>query len=123
MGFKSVDCGGRDKVQILDSQATSQMESRDAAICCDCRSDSVFLVQIPVFAVVRSPHTITEPRPSYSVGVIQGGCSSFTNFSRTSSSSTSCRAASTDIPDPLSPLLPIIHRSWQVFRVTSRILT
>ena len=26
------------------------------------------------------------------------------------SSSSSCRAASTDIPDPLSPLLPIIHR-------------
>ena len=40
-----------------------------------------------------------------------------------SSSSSSCRAASTDIPDPLSPLLPIIHRFWQVFRVTSRILT
>ena len=39
------------------------------------------------------------------------------------SSSSSCRATSTDIPDPLSPLLPIIHRFWQVFRVTSRILT
>ena len=37
--------------------------------------------------------------------------------------SSSCRAASTDIPDPLSPLLPIIHRLWQVFRATSRILT
>ena len=35
----------------------------------------------------------------------------------------SCRAASTDIPDPLSPLLPIVHRLWQVFRATSRILT
>ena len=40
-----------------------------------------------------------------------------------SSSSSSCRAASTDIPDPLSPLLPIIHRIWQFFRATSRILT
>ena len=39
------------------------------------------------------------------------------------SSSSSCRAASTDIPDPLSPLLPILHRLWQVFRTTSRILT
>ena len=29
---------------------------------------------------------------------------------------------STDIPDPLSPLLPIIHRLWQVFRVTSCVL-
>ena len=35
----------------------------------------------------------------------------------------SCRAASTDIPDPLSPLLPIVHRLWQVFRATSHILT
>ena len=39
------------------------------------------------------------------------------------SSSSSCRAASMDIPDPLSQLLPIIHRFWQVFRATSRILT
>ena len=37
--------------------------------------------------------------------------------------SSSCRAASTDIPDSLSPLLPIVHRLWQVFRATSRILT
>ena len=41
----------------------------------------------------------------------------------TSSSSSSCRAASADIPDPLSPFLPIIHRLRQVFRVTSCVLT
>ena len=39
------------------------------------------------------------------------------------SSSSSCHATSTDIPDPLSPLLPIIHRLRQVFRVTSCVLT
>ena len=39
------------------------------------------------------------------------------------SSSSSCHAASTDIFDPLSPLLPIIHRLRQVFRATSHILT
>ena len=33
------------------------------------------------------------------------------------------RAASTDIPDSLSPILPIVHHLWQVFRTTSRILT
>ena len=38
-------------------------------------------------------------------------------------SSSSCRAACTDIPDPLLPLLPIVHHLWQVFRATSRILT
>ena len=37
--------------------------------------------------------------------------------------SSSCRAASTDITDPPSPLLPIIHRFWQAFKLTSRILT
>ena len=31
-------------------------------------------------------------------------------FTCTSSSSSSYRAGSTDIPDPLSPLLPIVHR-------------
>ena len=41
----------------------------------------------------------------------------------TSSSSSSYRTGSTDIPDPLSPLLPIVHRPRQVFRTTSRILT
>ena len=35
----------------------------------------------------------------------------------------SCRSGSTDIPDPLSLLLPIVHRSRQVLRITSRILT
>ena len=37
--------------------------------------------------------------------------------------SSSCRAASTDIPDPLSPLFPIVHRLRQVLRATSCILT
>ena len=37
--------------------------------------------------------------------------------------SSSCRAAFTDIPDPLSPLLPIVHHLWLVFRATSRIPT
>ena len=39
------------------------------------------------------------------------------------SSSSSYRAGSTDIPDPLSPLLPIVHRSRLVFRTTPCILT
>ena len=39
------------------------------------------------------------------------------------SSSSSCCAASTDIRDPLSPLLPIIHRLWLVFRARSHFLT
>ena len=34
-------------------------------------------------------------------------------------SSSSCRAGSTDIPDPLSPLFPVVHRLRQVFRTTS----
>ena len=37
--------------------------------------------------------------------------------------SSSCRAGSMDIPDPLSPLLPIVHRTKQVYRTTSCILT
>ena len=40
-----------------------------------------------------------------------------------SSSSSSWCAASTDIPDLLSLLLPIIHCRWQDFRTISRILT
>ena len=40
-----------------------------------------------------------------------------------STSSSSCHAASTDIPDPLSPHLPIVHHLCQVFRAISRILT
>ena len=40
-----------------------------------------------------------------------------------SSSSSSCRAACSDIPDLLSPFLSIVHRLWQVFKATSRILT
>ena len=40
-----------------------------------------------------------------------------------SSSSSSCRAGSMDIPDPLLPLFPIVHRIRQVFWTTSRIIT
>ena len=39
------------------------------------------------------------------------------------SSSSSCRAISTDISDPLWPPLPIIHCFWQVFQATSSICT
>ena len=45
------------------------------------------------------------------------------NLPEPPSSSSSCRATSTDIPDPLSPLFPIVHRLRLVFRATSRILT
>ena len=38
-------------------------------------------------------------------------------------SSSSGISTSTDIPDPLLPLLPIVHHLWQVFRATSCILT
>ena len=34
------------------------------------------------------------------------------------STAPSSRAASTDIPGPLSPLLPMVHRLWPVFRAT-----
>ena len=47
----------------------------------------------------------------------------FQRYHPKSSSSSSCRAGSTDIPDPLSPLFPIVHRLRQVFWTTSRILT
>ena len=39
------------------------------------------------------------------------------------SSSSSCYATNTDIPDPCSPLLHIVHRFWQVLWATSRIFT
>ena len=39
------------------------------------------------------------------------------------SSSSSCRAISTDIPDPISPPLPIVLRLLQVLRASSRIYT
>ena len=38
------------------------------------------------------------------------------------SSSSSCRATSTDIPDPYRSS-PLVHHLWKVFRATSRILT
>ena len=40
-----------------------------------------------------------------------------------SSSSSSCHAASTDFSYTLSPLLPIVHRFWSVLRATPLILT
>ena len=44
-------------------------------------------------------------------------------FKKSSSSSSSCRAISADIPDALSPPLPIVHVFRPVFSVISRIDT
>ena len=42
---------------------------------------------------------------------LKGTCTSNTHtHTHTHTSSSSYRAGSTDIPDPLSPLLPIVHR-------------
>ena len=78
------------------------------------RKHKLFYIQTPIYTKETSP---THPKDF--VGKHIG------TFSRTQSwsSLSSCRAASTDIPDPLSPLFPIFHRLWQVFRATSRILT
>ena len=40
----------------------------------------------------------------------------------TMGSLSSCRAINPDIPDPFSPLLPIVHRFRQILRATPRIL-
>ena len=40
-----------------------------------------------------------------------------------SSSSSSSHAANTDLPDPLSPPVSIVHRFWEVFQATSCIST
>ena len=67
---------------------------------------------------IVSAHSLSKIPRKFSV--IKKKCLFFNTISKTSSSS--CCAASTDIPDPLSPLLPIIHRLWQVFRATTHIL-
>ena len=54
---------------------------------------------------------------------IHHGLAQSMNESRQVSSSSSCRAACADIPDRLSPFLPITHRLRQVFRITTRVLT
>ena len=37
--------------------------------------------------------------------------------------SSSCHSVSTDLPDPLSPPVSIVHRSREVFKATSCIVT
>ena len=63
-------------VQILDTQIGFQMESRDAAVCCDSQSGSI----CPSPGANRRlcnwqnpppPHTITELPPCFKLGVIQ----------------------------------------------------
>ena len=68
---------------------------------------------IIIIVHIRKKISLTFARWSYHYYLLK--------FAYTSSSS--CRATSTDIPDPRSPLLLIVHHLWQVFRATSHILT
>ena len=83
-------------------------------------------LRMPLFNVCTFTHRCSQIKSSY-------------HSNRTSSKSTrrlhldlsdiyiyissSYHVGSTDIPDHLSPLLPIVHRLQQVFWATSRILT
>ena len=72
-----------------------------------------FLIPPPIApASVPGHHTLNA---------LNGTIRTFSNISPSSSSS--CHAASTDIPDPLSPLLSIVLAFWQVLRAIYRILT
>ena len=46
-------------------------------------------------------------------------CTFVVRFLFEENTSSSCCATGTDIPDPLSPLLTIVHRLWWIFRATS----
>ena len=68
-------------VQIFDPQAGFLMGPRDT-VTPSLWQYAIHLVQIPNFVIGRSFCIITEPRPYFMVGLIQGGCSSFTNSSQ-----------------------------------------
>ena len=70
-------------------------------------------------------HTLdTRWEGSYPSAEIQSAYSAaLTNrVTMQSSSSSFCRAISADIPGPLSPPLPLVHRIRQVLRIAPRIL-
>ena len=80
--------------------------------------------EAPVMLVIwRTPSLPSLSGPFWLGVVVRDRVLSMDHLEVVDISSSSCRAANTDIPDPLSPLLSIIHRLWQVFRTTSRILT
>ena len=55
------------------------------------------------------------------VSCLSQDCSKCSKLHWERRTSSSCRTGSMDIPDPLSPLIPIVHRPRQVFRTISRI--
>ena len=75
------------------------------------------------FIAITPRSTLTQGRSTWFIGQIDLFKNNYDSQDTISSSSWWCRVASTDIPAPLSPRLPIIHRLWQVFGVTSRIIT
>ena len=73
--------------------------------------------------ILRWTYVINCPDNDNKINIYQDVDDTLNNKGfKLSSSSTFC-AASMDIPDPLSSLLLIVHRFWQVFRATSCILT
>ena len=86
-----------------------------------CSSDCPF-VDLPYIwkgehlMAIPQPHTHTHTHTSTYVHLHR-----VKSVYHQQSSSTLCRAISTDIPDPHSSPLPIVHEFQQVFRPTSRI--
>ena len=66
---------------------------------------------LQIYKVLNTPSLPLQPGPLWIPSIGQ------------TSSSSSCGVTSTNIPDPLSPPLPIVHRFWQILRSTSRILS
>ena len=78
-------------------------------------------IEIPFNLKVEFIHSFEDIGYCWTNEKLKKNIQSLSSFCNVLSSS--CRAGSTDIPDPLSPLLPIVHRPRQVLRTTSRILT
>ena len=89
-----------------------------------CSSSKMFLSCLPDLTASDVDQPTYDANPTSSTPVYERPTArTILSTSRLTSTSSSYRAGSTDIPDPLSPLFPIVHRPRQVFRTTSRILT
>ena len=96
-----LSCDHIESVKLIHVASKASILHSSPSYFSKCSHVNILSASLPT---LTTPHNRSNCTTSFKVGI------KWQNYIRTYVSSSSYRAGSTDIPDPLSSLLPIVHR-------------